>query len=219
MKTFLRILKYLGLGLGAFVVLLVLNYLLFALVMTRVSEGEPIGDRDPDRAGLLVLDIQEGPTGERSANASFQDQAGRLIPLLNETIRYAVERGIPVVYVRSEVANPGINFLNSTMAKGSEGAQLDERLEQGAGPVLVKHGNDSFRSGELDAWLEDWGVGRVILTGLDASQCVMATAKGALNRGYRVDVLTDAVITSDAATLPDILEEYRALGITGIDGL
>lgn len=47
--------------------------------------------------------------------------------------------------------------------------------------------------------------------GLDAAYCVHNTARGALNRGYKVKIVKDAIITR--IDMSDILKQYEQEGI------
>ena len=51
------------------------------------------------------------------------------------------------------------------------------------------------------------------LVGLDAAGCVHNTAKGALNLGYKVNILTDAIVLKEEEKWEEFLKEYREEGI------
>jgi nicotinamidase-related amidase len=58
-------------------------------------------------------------------------------------------------------------------------------------------------------------VGEVLLTGVDAAFCVSMTARGALNRGYRVTVVKDAV--ASRRPLAPVLEKLRRRGVRVVE--
>ncbi len=57
----------------------------------------------------------------------------------------------------------------------------------------------------------DRQVDQLFLVGVDAAFCVYYTALGALNRGYKVTVVTDAVMSR--CKMEGVLEKYRRKGI------
>ncbi len=198
---------------GLFVLILVVNFVIFQRTAIKVTDGEPIENRDPERVALLVIDIQEGTTGSISVTEGYVSQAESLINHVNKLVAAAVEKGWMVIWVRSEVNNPLITILNSTLAKGSKGAELDERLDTSVGQVLVKKKSDSFNDTPLDAILEANGIGRLVLAGLDAEHCVYSTVRAAANRGYTLRVFEETVIAEEASDLAGLLETYQALGV------
>jgi nicotinamidase-related amidase len=198
---------------GVFVLILVLNFVIFQRTAIKVTEGEPIENRDPDRVALLVIDIQEGTTGSISVTEGYIRQAEFFIDHVNKLVAEGVEKGWMVIWVRSEVNNPLINILNNTLARGTKGAELDERLDTSVGQVLVKKKSDSFNDTALDAILEANDIGRLVLAGLDAEHCVYSTVRAAAKRGYKLEVFEESVIAEDASDLAGLLETYQALGV------
>jgi len=55
---------------------------------------------------------------------------------------------------------------------------VDRRVRLVNGNVFEKNRTDAFSSRSLEAWLEERGVGEVILAGVDAASCVSMTARG-----------------------------------------
>ena len=198
---------------GIFVLILVVNFVIFQITATKVTEGEPIENREPERVALLVIDIQEATTGSTSLNEGYVHQSESLIGHVNKLVADAEEKGWMVIWIRSEVSNPLINILNSSMAKGSLGAELDERLDTSFGRVLVKKTNDSFKNTPLDEILEKQGIGQLVLAGLDAEHCVHSTVQAAANRGYKLRVFKETVIAEEERILARMLEIYQAMGV------
>ena len=135
------------------IAILVVNLVLFNVTASKVTEGVPIENPDPESVALLVIDIQEGLTGEVSPTESYKEQSEDFIRNVNLVIEDAQSKGFMLIYIRSEVVNPLINILNNSMARGSEGAKLDKRLAVKEGHVLTKRKNDPFTNPELDRLL------------------------------------------------------------------
>ena len=148
-----KILLRLLLAILFIIAVLVVNLALFNVTASKVTEGVPIQNPDPESVALLVIDIQEGITGEVAAVESYKEQSEDFIRNVNLVIEDAQSKGFILIYIRSEVLNPLINILNNSMARGSEGAELDKRLMVKEGHVLTKRKNDPFTNPELDRLL------------------------------------------------------------------
>ena len=65
--------------------------------------------------------------------------------------------------------------------------------------------------------LKSAGISRVFIGGLATDHCVLSTVRDALNQGYDIFVLKDAVRGMDADTSNAALEEMAHLGAKLID--
>ena len=79
------------------------------------------------------------------------------------------------------------------------------------GNDFAKNRTDAFSNRQLEQFLIDQQVTELYLVGLDAAFCVYYTALGALNRGYNVTVVSDAVMTG--RNMAHVIERYRKKGI------
>lgn len=166
----------------------------------------------------MVIDIQGGTTGSESALKSLVEQSDMLIEHVNNIIEEMHTRDQPIIYVRTEVVNPLLNILNNTMAKGTRGAELDPRMVRLPGEEVVKRRGDPFIGTDLDEILADKHISELVLVGLDAQQCVRSAVLAALNRGYRVTVIEDAVISKTNEMKNLALEEFREIGVNVLPG-
>lgn len=208
-----RILLRFLLVLGIVVAVLVANYFLFALTRSSISEGESIQDRDAEKVALLVIDIQEGTTGTSSGYPLHQAQSELFIKQVNAVIEESYRRDQLIIYIRTEVVNPLINILNSSLARGSLGSELDQRLAIKPGPVVVKRKSDSFSDTDLDRILAEHNIGTLVLVGLDAAHCVKTTVLAARNRGYSIAVVEDAVISESEELKTQALNEFAEMDV------
>ncbi|MFT8871857.1 MAG: isochorismatase family cysteine hydrolase [Sporolactobacillus sp.] len=163
---------------------------------------------------LLVIDVQEDPTGDRSAHA--YDHSKRLIEKVNDAIERSQSSGIEIIYVKHELADCWFNrlLMHSTFIKGSEGSEINKNIKRVSQHVFCKHRGNALTNPELYQCLQNKKVSQLFLIGLDASACVYRTALGAMKKGYKTTVLQDAVITRKMDKLPGILERYKKRGIT-----
>jgi nicotinamidase-related amidase len=209
-KILLRVL----LVVGVFILVVVVNLVIFNITASKVTEGVPIENRDPDGVALLVIDIQGGTTGSESALKPLVEQSEMLIEHVNRVIEAMHAKHQTIIYVTTEVVNPLLNLLNNTMASGTPGAELDPRLVILPGEVVVKRRGDPFMGTDLDQILADRHISELVIVGLDAQQCVRSTVQAALNRGYRTVVIEDAVISQNNTIRDQALEEFRENGVT-----
>ena len=90
---------------------------------------------------------------------------------------------------------------------------MDRRLVKVKGSrTFTKNRSDAFSSAELDAFLRASQVDRVLLAGLDGAYCVNATARGALNRGYKVTLFPEGIATESSKSIDDLIQGWRAAG-------
>lgn len=171
---------------------------------------------DPHTA-LVVVDVQN----------DFADPSGALsvvggdavVEAVNTQVEAAVSAGALVAYTQDwhppstpHFAKDGGTWPVHCVA-GSWGAGLHPRLVV-AGPVVHKGaGGEDGYSGftmrdpltgktqptELEGFLRERGVVRVVVVGLATDYCVLATALDAIRLGFMTTVLRDAVAAVDLA--------------------
>jgi nicotinamidase-related amidase len=137
------------------------------------------------RTALLVIDVQNGVVG----NAWERD---RVVANIRSLVEKARAEDVPVVWVQ---------HTSDELPTGSEQWDYVPELERLDGePVVHKEYGDSFEATDLEQYLAERGVGRVVVTGAQTEACVRSTLHGALVRGY------DATLVSDAHTTEDLRE-------------
>ena len=95
----------------------------------------------------------------------------------------------------------------------SPGIVMDKRVAVKSKNEFIKHRGDSFSNPDLDSFLKKNSINEVFLVGLDAEQCVYNTALGAMNRGYTVTIVTDAILLSRKEKWDELMEKYKRDGI------
>lgn len=76
--------------------------------------------------------------------------------------------------------------------------------------VLDKHVYSPWTEGRLDAMLKASAVDTLIITGGETDVCVLATVMGAMDRGFRVVLVADAICSSSDPTHDALMELYRS---------
>lgn len=161
-----------------------------------VSVGDTISDQNG--SALLLIDLQSvfwerGPY----SNAAKEGAAGVIL----SEVEAAKAQGHPVIAVRQEWSIPSTKAVAKLLMKGqaiesSDGTEIADVFTSLPDHVLIKRVQDAFETGELDALLKGYGVGRLRLVGLDLNYCVQKTALAARNRGYEVTVVKEGTLAA-----------------------
>jgi nicotinamidase-related amidase len=155
-------------------------------------------------APVIVIDLQtEMFSGE---NFPAIDGADGLLERAKAVIDWARASGRKVAFVRHD------GPADDSLAPGRPGWPVWPALGQAADePTFSKSVGDAFSEPALGEWVADQGAGEVILLGAQTDFCVAATVKGALERGLKVTVVSDAHGTwgSDGKTAAEIIAEHN----------
>jgi nicotinamidase-related amidase len=198
-----------------FIVLIIvaISALMAGLMMYRAmfmaTRGKKIAPYTTPRTALLVLDLQEGYAGTDLRQPVTAPPPGGLIATVNRLIENATENNREVVYVRQVFSNNLFVRMHGGRRVGK--VIIDRRITRINTNDFEKNRTDAFSNRQLEQLLIDRQVNELYLVGVDAAYCVYYTALGAINRGYRVYVVRDAVATrSDMTT---VVERYKRKGI------
>lgn len=140
---------------------------------------------------LLIIDVQQALcSGEYGAF-----EADRVIERINLVSARARAAGAPVVVIQHESAD-------GLLAYGTEGWKLAVGLDvQPTDIRLRKKATDSFHNTALHAMLQDLGVKRLVICGIQSDFCVDTTTRRALALGYPVTLVSDGHSTVDNEVL------------------
>lgn len=166
---------------------------------------------DPQKA-LLVIDVQKDYTGlDGRKPPLFKNVMGQ-ISTINMLIDKATLSGMKVVYIRQVFDNNFITrrFVGRTV-EGLPGTEMDPRIKVINQNDFTKKLSDGFSNPKLGEFLVANHVDELYLVGLDGAYCVYNTALGGRNRGYKVTVVKDAVMTQK--DMADVLKRYEKDGI------
>jgi nicotinamidase-related amidase len=191
--------------------------LLFGLYVARnmfiPTRGRRIKDYPHPAKALLVMDIQEsGGANRQPSPLATTTPLGAMIATTNRMIDWCQQSGTEVAYVRQVFSNDFLVRLHGgRILAGRLEPRIDRRIRIVNNNDFKKNRTDAFANRKLEQFLIDHQVDELYLAGLDAAFCVYYTALGALNRGYKVTVIRDAVMTGQDMT--GVLEKYRRKGI------
>jgi len=143
------------------------------------------------KTALLIIDIQNEyfPGGKRELVNPLQ-AAQKAFELL-QCFREHKQRTVHIQHVAAGAEATA--FL-----PGTEGTHIHDAMAHFEGePLVIKHYPNSFRETNLLDLLKEWGIERVIITGMMTHMCVDATARAAGDFGFQVVVAEDACATRD----------------------
>lgn len=182
----------------------------------EVTRGKRISNyADPAKA-LLVIDLQNTFT----ADLKMADEA---IKNTNRIIRAAAKLDVRVIYISMEYKKFSFSnyYTGGTVEIGSPGARFDSRLHQTGSTHFVKHQMDTFSNKKFEAFLIQNQIDSLIVTGLDPQACIDKTIKAALQRKYKITLVSDAIATDTEENRQAKIEEFKAIGVNILttDGL
>ncbi len=147
----------------------------------------------PKRTALLVLDMIRDHLSEDAVLEV--PRAREIVPAVRQRIVESRSLGIPVVYLVDEHAHndPDLESWGAHAVEGSGGNDIWPDLAPGPNDRVVKKSTYSaFANSELQQVLDTLGCDSLVLTGCLTEIGIMATATDALQRGYAVEVPTNA---------------------------
>jgi nicotinamidase-related amidase len=171
-----------------------------------VTLAELVGD---DRAAVLTMEIQRGVVGDLSSFPELAAAAQHAGVITNTARLLAAARkgGVPVVHCtagfRSDRRGSATNSpLISAMLRrpehlvdGTPAVEIVPELGPAPDDLVShrRHGVSPFAGTSLDPMLRALGVSTVVATGVSLNLGIVGLAIEAVNLGYRVVVVTDAV--------------------------
>jgi nicotinamidase-related amidase len=142
-----------------------------------------------DSAALVVIDVQRGfddPVLGRRSTPECEANVAALIDAWRAADR-------PIVFVRHDSLEE-----DSPLALGAPGNAFKEAVAGEPDLLVVKHVHSAFYGRpNLDAWLQDLGIGQVVICGIQTNVCCETTARMACDLGYETTLVLDATYTFD----------------------
>jgi nicotinamidase-related amidase/alkylated DNA repair dioxygenase AlkB len=180
---------------------------------------------------ILILDMQNDFLMDRGSFAKHHIETSQLTTSITWLVQAARQQKRPVVWVTSlygEVEGTPEQLIGRThpgagcCVRGSWGAELvealrpsfEEQITHSNETHLVKHWYSAFESTGLHEWLQERGVTKLSLCGVETNGCVFYTAKQARQLGYEVEILSDVTTASTQGKHMVSLREAAKLGVT-----
>lgn len=155
-----------------------------------------------DDTALLLIDLQR----DFLDRPNLAPDAGTLCRQVARLLGACRRHRILVAHVHTVTRPDGTDRMPHWVAQGlsacvagTRGALPPDPIAPAGGELVVhKQFYSGFANPELDNWLRERDVRRVVVAGLYLHSCVRATALDAYQRGYEVWVVEDAVASIDA---------------------
>jgi nicotinamidase-related amidase len=168
-----------------------------------------------ERRALLLMDFQRDFLESSGRMPVARGQVSPVLSAAAKALAEARKSGDIIVAIGNEFRRGDIlmNVLrrNASIA-GSPGSQWTESLPLDGAKYFPKWASSAFVNPELDVYLRAHTVGMLAVTGLFAKACVSLTAGEALLRGYRVQIIAEAVACSSDASRTRALNRLQSKG-------
>jgi nicotinamidase-related amidase len=191
----------------------------------------------PDTCAVLTMEIQRGVVGDLSSFPELAEAARRVgvVPNTARLLHAARSRGVRVVHCtaefRADRAGTTVNcqLVAAVLRRpehllaGTPATELIAELGPEPGDLVSSrlHGVSPFTGTSLDTWLHNLGVRTVVATGVSVNLGVLGLAIEAVNLGYQVVVVRDAVAGLPQAYADAVLDNTFPLisTLTTVDEL
>lgn len=185
-------------------ILFIMLVCLPAFVYSQQNSEEIAKNMKP---ALLVIDVQ-------NAFIPMMDKEGKdaAIEKMNYYIDQFRAKGYPVIRIYQDA------FKHMGIKNDTEPFEFVKELKvKKEDPRIIKNYGDAFNKTDLDKLLKEKGVNTVLLCGLSATGCVIATYVGAQNNDYIALLAKDALISPKLSYTKNFEEMFEAINTETVD--
>jgi streptothricin hydrolase len=137
--------------------------------------------------------------------------ANGLVERISKLLGGARRSGAVVVHLQND-GPPG-----AVDEAGTAGWQLHLPAHPGANEIVIRKAkDDGFDATGLGDFLAERNVTSIAVCGVTSEMCILATARTALDRGYRVVLPHDAHSTYDIPAMPEIGDVVPAAAVSRV---
>lgn len=157
---------------------------------------------------LLIIDVQNDFLPGGKLGVPHGDE---VIPRLNDYLRIFITHHLPIYATRDWHPSQHCSFHSqggkwpTHCVAGTFGAEFATTLQLPESTIVISKATtpeedaySGFQHTNLDASLRSAGVQQLLIGGLATDYCVLNSVRDALNRGYHVYLLIDAIQAIDA---------------------
>jgi len=139
------------------------------------------------KAALFVQDIQNFWLYDHDSNQDLRMSVERRLPIINETIAWFRRNKLPIIIGYTEDKEQGL-------VPGTRLFEVPETVKvEGTDRRVTKRHANAFANPELGAILKKEGCDAIVIVGLSASGCVLATYFSAYDWDVRPYVLQGGI--------------------------
>jgi nicotinamidase-related amidase len=176
-----------------------LTIMLMVISIQSYSQEQTKKPKEQIKPALLVIDIQ---TAFMPMMSSDKDIAMEYINALIDLFR---KHGYPVIRVYHTSEEIGV-------IPGTEQFEFPASVKiLPTDPKVIKTYADGFNKTDLDKVIKDTGSNTLLLCGLSATGCVLATWNGAQNHDYKAFLVKNAIISHNADYTNQVEEIFDAV--------
>jgi len=157
-----------------------------------------VGGHIMQNKALVVIDIQNDIT------KNYKD----IIDNINQSIDWAVDHDIHVIYIRHENLSDGTR----TFKPNSRGAELALDLKIVSEHIFTKYKQNALSSEAFTDFIDQNEICDFYLTGADAIACVKSTCYNLRKANHTVYVLSDCITSYDKKKIDEMLQYYESKG-------
>ncbi|MGN0143612.1 MAG: isochorismatase family cysteine hydrolase [Clostridium sp.] len=171
------------------------------------------------KKALLVVDAQDDFIGEQRSKKKFdyENDIDDLIENINKSISNYYENNDEVIYISHVIPSSYFNkkFIGYGIS-GTKGAKINEKIKIVSENYFEKHTHNAFKNNNLVKFIKENNISEVEIVGCDACGAVSSTAKGAVDMGLKVTVMTDATATINEKKFIRLSSRLKEFGVAYI---
>lgn len=179
------------------------------------TKGKPVAAKSLRNRALLVIDMQNANVRLDGRQRPRNPAVANAVSSINRALdHFSISRD-EVVFIAQVKEKRSIRsfFMPRVPVRGTRNADITPAIHAVNPVILTKPRGDAFSNRDLRRYLDEKGVGKLYVTGMAAEVCVDHTIRGALDRGYEVCVIRDAIIAmSGDRSKKKMLRKYVDLG-------
>ncbi|MBP7736819.1 MAG: cysteine hydrolase [Spirochaetes bacterium] len=141
------------------------------------------------KTALLIIDVQNDyfPEGRMELHNSV-DACSKIKDLLG----HFRDHSMPVIYIQHVSIKPGATFF----LPDTHGVEIHDNVKPGPGEkVITKNYPNSFRNTELNDYLKNNNISKLVIVGMMTHMCIDTSVRAAFDLGYECIVVGDCCAT------------------------
>lgn len=203
-------------------ILFIIAYFLFSgsifFYYGTPTNGKNIKDYNNPNKALVIIDLQKDCIGDAAPSKIRYSNEKEIINNTNKLISSYLENGDKVIYC-NQVFSGFIGsfwsnmFVHGILKEGTDGTEVCSCLIQTNTDHFTKPKGDAFSNSELSSFLIENKINELTICGIDGEFCVLHTATGAINRGYKVSLAIDALGFKNKDMREKLYKKYSGMGV------